>query len=208
MYNIPKFLKFVILFALVGSFGMIFTSGPIYAQYYGQGGSSTKIVVDKMVRPISDSVFYDNIDPSKKIFSPLEMIEFKIVVENTSNVDLVDVTVIDKLPEYFSLIFYPGVYNSGDRSIIAKIAKLSPGEKKVYLVRGKIDYSKAIEAKLQQTNLVRAFTDRVSDSDEAKYFIALTSIPNTGFGDIEIRSILATMLLALGFGIRKRVRGY
>jgi len=193
---------------LCGNFVFV---APVMAQYYGQGGNSVQIVVDKMVRPISDKVFYDNIDPNKKTFSQNETIEFKIVVENTSSNELTEIKVEDKLPKYFSLIFYPGTYIADSRSIVTSIAKLSPGEKKEYLVRGKISMSQPVTdegKKIQQINFVKVTSGSVSDSDEAKYFISGLTIPNTGFGDVEIRTLVAIVIAFGGISLRKIVRGY
>lgn len=183
----------------------------VLAQYYGSNTSNPKITVDKKVRPINDSTFYDNIDPSKKVFFEGEQIEFKIVVENTGNQTLTNVKLIDLLPKYLNLIFYPGVNNKTDNNIVENIGSLEPGKSKEYLIRATISNlptSTVVDKRIQEINKVNATSDQASDNDQASYFVALKSMPATGANDILIKTVLVTMSGLTALGLRKLSRGY
>jgi len=87
----------------------------VIAQSYSQGSGYPSIVVDKKVRPISDPTFYDNIDPKVKVFNQGEQLEFRIIVSNNSNQVLENVELKDTLPNYLSLLFYPGSYDKASK---------------------------------------------------------------------------------------------
>ncbi len=182
-----------------------------FAQYYSQGEGSKQIIVDKKVRPINDDTFYDNIDPGKKTFIDGEQLEFKITVKNTGEQILYNIEVKDILPQYLTLLFFPGVYNKTDNNLVTKIDQLNPGESKDFYIRANISSvpKSTVEGKKwQQINKATATTDSISDSDQSQYFISGKLIPATGDEDLMTKTMGLLLVSVTAFGLRKLARGY
>jgi uncharacterized repeat protein (TIGR01451 family) len=186
-------------------------SKPIMAQYYSQGNNVPSIVVDKKVRPISNSVFYDNIDPNVKVFSEGEQIEFKITVTNNSSQVLYNVELKDILPKYLDLLFYPGVYNKSNNVITGVIDQLNIGESKDYFIRANISgvpTTTLAEKNILQINKTTVGNNLVSDSDQAQYFIEAKNVPPTGADDLGLKTLAVALISVSAVGLRKLARGY
>jgi uncharacterized repeat protein (TIGR01451 family) len=186
-------------------------SKPVFGQYYGGGVDTPSIVVDKKIRPIDSRTYFENIGSEQKVFTEGEQIEFKIVVENRGNTVLKDIKVKDILPDYLKTIVFPGKYISVDNSIETTIDSLEPGRSKEFIIVAKISdlpASNYAGAKLQMTNRVKATSGNVSDTDEAKYFVEMKSVPSTGAGGMVVNTLLAVTIISSAFGLRKIVRKY
>ncbi|MBP9817647.1 hypothetical protein KBC75_02720 [Candidatus Shapirobacteria bacterium] len=186
-------------------------SGPVFGQYYSQTESKPSLVIDKMVRPINDEKFYDNIDSSQKIFSQDEQVEFKIIVKNTGNTEITNIKVADRLPKYLSLVFFPGEFNKSLNQIDFSVDKLGAGESKEYLIRSKLvnlPASTFCGQKLKLTNQSVATATKVSDSDNSSFYVSQTCIPDTGSSDILMKTLLVLTSVLAGLGVRKYARGY
>lgn len=190
----------ILTLSLVKPFG-------IEAQY-STTESKKEISVDKTIRSISDTQYFDNIGSNKKIFYENDVIEFKIKVENTGNQDLVNIKATDKLPKNLTLIFLPGTYNSNTGLIEWTIDRLSPGESKEYLVRAKITDTTEISSVVSRTNNVKACADNTCDEDNASYFIGKPTVPATGASDLIIKTVAIVTLVASGLALRKYARGF
>jgi len=190
----------ILTLSLVKPFG-------IEAQY-STTESKKEISVDKTIRSIDDTQYFDNIGSDKKVFYENDVIEFKIKVENTGNQDLVNIKANDKLPKNLTLIFFPGTYNSNDRLIEWTIDRLSPGESKEYLVRAKITDTTEITSIIGRTNNTKTCADSTCDEDNASYFIGKSTVPATGASDLIVKTITIVTLVASGLALRKYARGY
>lgn len=207
MNNTNKFFVVgIMLFALYGSF-----SNEVVAQYYSQGSSSYSVSIDKKIRPIDVKEFKDNLYISEKIFSENEQIEFQVVVENTGNGELKNLQVKDTLPKSLSLLYFPGLLDSSDVNVGWTIPTLGGGETRTYVIRGKIDNSPVsnyANQTVKQTNRVCVSNAKVSDCDNASYYIAKQVVPTTGDSIIWFKTILGLGGLLSAVGLRKAARGY
>lgn len=184
---------------------------PVMAQYYGQNQGNPKILIDKQIRPITDNIFYDNIASEQKIFTEGDTIEFKIIVENTGNETLNSVKFTDMLPKYIDLLFYPGVYNKTTNSIVTEIGTLEAGQKKEYFIRAKVvdlPTSVIVNKYFQQVNKVNVVSDKSSDYDEAKYFVAAKNVPTTGANDLVQKTLIIFGTISIAISLRRLSRGY
>lgn len=175
---------------------------------YSTTETKKEISIDKTIRGIGDTQYFDNIESSRKVFYENDVIEFKIKVENTGNQDLVNIKASDKLPNNLTLIFFPGTYNSNERLIEWTIDRLSPGEHKEYLVRAKVTDVTEIKSIVSRTNNAKACSDNTCDDDNASYFIGKSTVPATGAGDLIVKTIGIVTLVASGLALRKYARGY
>lgn len=176
--------------------------------YYNGTDSAQVISVDKKVRSIGDTQYYDNIEASKKTFYEKDVIEFQIKVENIRTEVIYNINVKDILPKYLSLIFYPGTFDNDQYIVEWNIDRLNAGESKTYLIRAKINNSIKLNTLTKQTNKTEACGAGKCDADYSSYFIGKASIPATGASDIILKTGLLASLAGLGLFLRKKIRGY
>ena len=204
--------KIMSIVLIIAAMVVLFSSlSPIKAgatAYYSSDDEKT-ISIDKKLRSVSDSEYQDNISSSQKVFYEEDLIEFKIKVENTGDVDLKNVKVIDNLPPFLKLIFNPGTFDSTNNKVEWTIDELKAGESKDYLIRAKIDQSENVKTLTKETNVANVCVDEICDRDDVSYFIGYgISIPNTGDNSLLIKTSIVLSLAGAGLLFRKYARGY
>lgn len=185
----------------------LFSPFKVYGQSYSQG-EKVKLSIDKKIRSVGSTQYFDNIEASNKTFYENDLIEFQIKIENISDEVVYNIKAEDILPKYLTLIFYPGTFNNDQYIIEWNIDKLEAGESKTYLIRAKINDSEKLNALTKQTNKVESCGGGSCDQDYASYFIGKTTVPATGASDIALKTILVISTAATGFYFRKLARGY
>jgi len=189
----------VALLALGGSVS------PVMAQYYQPSENKKEIVLDKQIELVDNYV--DNIAASQKVFVDREVVNFRILITNSGNERLENLSVIDYLPSELELIFYPGTYNQSDNSIRWIIDGLNEGESKEYFIRARItDINYNYEVK--KSNYAEVKNEVVFDSDRAAYFVMGKRMPVTGANPLVIGTVFGILSLSSGMVLRKKARGY
>jgi hypothetical protein len=115
------------------------------------------------------------------------------------------------LPEYLTLLFYPGVYNKTDDDVVTNIDQLDPGQSKDYFIRAYISdvpTSTIAGKKILQVNRVNVSNNVVFDSDQAQYFIEARTVPATGADDLGVKTAAVLLITISAVGLRKFARGY
>lgn len=186
----------------------------VSAQYSSQEVIANPLSIDKLVKPINDETinyFMDNIESSRKTFVNDESLEYKLIIKNIGTSAITNIEVIDNLPSYLSLIFYPGVYNKSNNEIKFTIDRLESNESKDYIIRVKINQlpkTNTVGSKIKLVNKATARIPGYSDSDTATIFGALNMIPATGNNDLILKTVLVITLAGSALGTRKLIRGY
>lgn len=193
-----------IILALALLTALVFPSG-VFADAYSQGEVNYNISIDKKIRPINDSNFYDNIGQDQKVFVNDDVIDYRIVVENTGKDILYDLVVTDYFPVVNQIILAPGEINKTNRQITWKIDKLAAGESKTFTVRAKVINSSTWKS---QTNVVDVKNNNVYDKDTATFYLNGKVIPVTGNTDLVVKSGIALSLSVIALAMRKVARGY
>jgi len=193
-----------IILSLMLLIALVFPSG-IFADAYSQGEVNYNISIDKKIRPINDSNFYDNIGRDQKVFVNDDVVDYRIVVENTGKDILYDLIVTDYYPVVNQIILAPGEINKANRQIIWKIETLNPGESKTFTIRAKVINSSTWNS---QTNVVDVKNNNVYDKDTATFYLNGKIIPVTGNSDLMIKSGIALSLSIVALALRKVARGY
>jgi uncharacterized repeat protein (TIGR01451 family) len=183
---------------------LVFPSG-VFADAYSQGEVNYNISIDKKLRPISNSNFYDNIGKDQKIFVNDDVIDYRIVVENTGKDILYNLVVTDYFPIVNQIILAPGEINKTTRQITWKIDTLNSGESKTFTVRAKVINS---NGSMSQTNVVEVKNNNVYDKDTATFYLNGKVIPVTGNSDLVVKSGIALSLSIIALAMRKVARGY
>lgn len=181
---------------------------PTQAFGYNDSDNTKTISIDKKVRSIDDSQYYDNIESSKKTFFEKDTIEFQIEVKNIGTEIVYNINIKDMLPKYLSLVFNPGKFDNDQDIVEWNIDKLEANESKTFLIRATINDSTKLNVTTKQTNKAEACGAGQCDNDTASYFIGKATVPATGASDIAVKTILVTLLAAGGFSLRKFVREY
>jgi uncharacterized repeat protein (TIGR01451 family) len=183
--------------------GVLATNVSAVEANYGQYGQVTgeqpgnNIDIDKKVAApgtatqkggVQAGKYFDNLTGSDQRFNPGDKVVFKLVVKNTSNKTLKNITVTDTLPAYMEPLVGPGTYDKDKRTITYTIAELQPGKEDVRYLEtqiftvGKLPADKGI---IEFVNVAAAKADGAYDEDNAKYYaakevIGVTSVPKTG----------------------------
>ncbi|MFA6007157.1 MAG: hypothetical protein WC784_00740 [Candidatus Shapirobacteria bacterium] len=190
-------LGFLLMLALV------FPTG-VFADAYSQGGTDYSVSIDKKIRPINDSNFYDNIGRDQKIFVAGDVMDFNILVENTGKDILNNLVVKDYYPVVNQIILAPSEIDRINRQITWTIDTLSAGETRNFTIRAKV----ATSSSLAQTNVATVRNNNVYDRDTATFYVGGKNSPNTGSNDLLIGSAVALGIALSALALRKLARGY
>lgn len=194
--------KFILAFLLATA--LVSPKG-VFADAYSQGEVNYQISIDKKIRPINDSNFYDNIGRDQKVFTSGDLMDFNILVENTGKDILYDLVVKDYYPVVNQIILAPGEIDKINRQITWKIEKLAVGETRNFTLRAKVA---TISGTRSQTNVATVSNNNVYDKDTATFYIGGGISPATGSNDLFVKSALIMTISLVALGLRKLVRGY
>ncbi len=183
------------------------------AYIYENEKEAFQVVVDKKVKPVTSTEWFDNLPQETNIFAPQDLIDFKIIIKNTGDQDLENLDVFDLLPNYLKLIFRPGEYNEAEKKFSWKIDKLSAGERKEFTARAQVEKAENIARQQLFCLANKAVVQKDGqdlDSDTAQFCIEPRilgkTFPETGFNLIW-GTITAFTVIAMGIVARKIGRG-
>ena len=194
--------KYILSFLLLTA--LVFPSG-VFADSYSQGEVKYQVSIDKKIRPINDSNFYDNISREQKVFVSGDVMDFNILVENTGKDILNDLTVKDFYPIVNQIILAPGEIDKVNRQITWKIDTLAVGETRNFTLRAKVATN---SASASQTNVAQVSNNNVFDKDTATFYVTAKTSPSTGSNDLLIKTGIIITLSGAALALRKLARGY
>ena len=198
---------FLVIAAMAILFSSLF-SVKAKATSYSNDNEKT-ISIDKKLREVGEVEYVNNISASEKVFYENDLVEFKITVENTGDGILKNIKVVDYLPPFLKLIFYPGTYNSTDNKVEWTIDSLNAGDSQEFLIRAKINDSKNVKTLTKETNVAKVCVDEICEKDDATYYIGNgVAIPNTGNTGLIVKTMIVLTLVGTGIAFRKYSRGY
>lgn len=197
--NIILSLLIILTTQLVKPVGVL-AAGACGGYFYGGPCVTAEILLDKLVKDPVTEIFVDNLGPTDNKFNPEQEVIFKIIVKNTSSVDLSSVKIKDILPDYidFTSIFPQEVnWDKESKTLTFNIGNLQAGESREYELKVKVvakDQLPADQSLVCVTNWAEAKSGEAVDSDSAGLCIQNVSIlPPTGPS-----SLVMTAILALG----------
>lgn len=176
----------------------------VFADSYSQGEVKYQVSIDKKIRPINDSNFYDNIGKDQKVFVSGDKMDFNILVENTGKDILNNLVVKDYYPVVNQIILAPGEIDKINRQITWTIDTLAVGETKNFTVKAIVATSSA----LPQTNVAQVSNNNTYDRDTATFYVASKTTPATGSNDLLIKTGIVLTLSLAALALRKLARGY
>ncbi len=198
---------------------LLFLATAAYGQY-GAPGPSLSILIEKMVSTpgtsggqATNATFVDNLSPSDPRFAPGQTLFFKLVVQNTSNVTITNVTVTDNVPTDIQPISGPGSFDSNSRVLTFGAGDFNPGDQKTYYLQMQVlpqNQLPADQGLFCQTNTATASNGTVSDNSSSQFCIekqvlGVATTPSAGpeFGAV----LLSLDLIGVGAGwlLKKKI---
>jgi len=200
-------------FLMIGS---LFEPSIVKADSYSNDDNRKTLSIDKKIRSLNWSYFIDNISTNKKVFKNGELIEFKIKVTNTGTTNMKNIKVVDTLPPFLKLVFFPGSYDTTNNKIQWTIDELNAGNSQEFLVRAKIDKANEVNTLTKETNVALASVDEINEKDDATYYIGKGSVatesavvlPETGSLALVFETIGVVGVGLSGLALRKKIRGF
>jgi len=205
-------IKKLFFFSFLLIAGLAFFTKNARADYmYGNGEVTRQIIVDKKLKPVSWSKWYDNLSINDISLEAEKLVEFKILVKNSGEGDLADISVADTLPGSVNYLFGAGEYKKDNHQVEWKIDHLNPGEEKEFKLRVQIIKSEQLPegGSFPVVNRVKVIANTgETDEDTAQFYIKgrVEQLPEAGI-NLALGTILALGAAATGFLGRKFGRG-
>ncbi|MFH1601676.1 MAG: hypothetical protein ABIB61_01835 [Candidatus Shapirobacteria bacterium] len=205
-------IKKLFIFSLLLVAGLSLSAKKAEADYiYGETEISRKILVDKKLKPVSWTSWYDNLSLNEYAFSGNELIDFKVIVKNTGSNDLQEIKIVDYLPGSVNYIFGGQSFDEDNHQINWEIDSLSPNEEKEFKFRGQVikPDELPISGSLPVINRVRAESNTgEADEDTAEFYLQAEAkeLPEAGI-NLALGTILGLGTASFGLLARKFGRG-
>lgn len=224
MRNVLVYASLVFLFLIA----VVSTAYGSYGQY-GEPTPSKAILIDKLVAKPSGEKgggnsqdYVDNLAPADPRFAADQHVFFKLVVKNTSEIELTDVVVTDSVPDFLVPVAHPGNYDSDSREITFNAGDFAIDEEKTYILEMKFVGESDLPDDHSITcvvNEAKAEADDVSDDDTSQVCVekqveneettseitTIETIPSTGPEFMGLIVAAEITLLGAGLYIRKKV---
>jgi uncharacterized repeat protein (TIGR01451 family) len=120
-------------------------------QIYGGGETCTTtntFSIQKLVKKPGKGggQFVNNMSINDPRYSPAQTVSFQIIVKNTGNQTIPNITVVDTFPQFVSFVSGPGNYNAANKTLTFNVVNLNAGQIVKYTVTGKIADSNIMPA--------------------------------------------------------------
>ena len=131
------FALFSLLIALPADAQTPTTCQPIFG-----GGESCitegNVTLDKILRSPTSNQFVDQTNISGPKFSPDQPVVFQLMLKNTGNRAIEDITVTDIFPRYASFTRGPGQFDRAKNTLTFRVDRLEAGQSRTITLEGKI----------------------------------------------------------------------
>ncbi len=137
--------RFLILVTLIAGFLILAKTfaladdgcTPVY------GGGQTcpppgNITISKSVKNPSSGVFVDNLTTNDPKYAPGQVVNFKIVVTNTTGTNISSVNVNDVFPSYLSFVSGNGSFDANKNTLTFNLNNLNGGQTQTFNVQAKV----------------------------------------------------------------------
>lgn len=109
---------------------------------YGGGkvcpAEQVKFTINKLVQKSGKGgEFVENLTIGDPRFSPNQNVNFKIVIENTGELDITNLNVVDEFGEFLTFVAGVGNANAGAKQINFVVGTLAKGEKREFILTAK-----------------------------------------------------------------------
>ncbi len=128
--------------------GTLLVSAPAYASYanpcqpiYGGGQNCVtkgQISLDKKVQDPKSKEYVDNLSRNNARYVAGQTVNFKLVVTNTGDSKIDEVTVTDTFPQFLNFVSGPGKFDNDSKTLTFTVSNLNASESRTYTVVGKV----------------------------------------------------------------------
>lgn len=139
---------------------------------YGGGETCNpqiKFTINKMVQKPGKGGgdFVDNLTLNDPRFSGNQNVNFKIVIENTGNTKITDLSVVDTFPSLVTFVAGSGSFDKNNNTLSFTIGSLEAGKKVEYIITGKTFEEKNLPNNQAVTCVVNNVKAKDSSGSEA-----------------------------------------
>lgn len=195
--------------------GGVICPTPTCFPVYGGGVQCPKppeVFLNKLVRNPSTGEYVDNLGPNDPKYRPDWEVLFRIIVKNSGDQALSNVTVSDRLPQFVEFVSGPGTYDSKTRMITLTLENLAGGASQTFEIKTKVvpvDQLPGDKSVACPVNVVDATSDREKDHDESQFCIekefVVPTVPQAGPGEWILSLGGLSALFGVGTYLRKRI---
>ena len=164
------------------------------------GGGQTCLPVDltinKQIKDLSTSNFFDNLSVSSSSFALGNQFTFRLTITNSSGETFTNINVRDIFPPTMAFVSGPGTYDAGSRTLNFTIDSLPAGQNRVFDVVAKVTSTMASAQCAVNSSSVTALQRPTADDDTAQICVTgqvlgVTTLPVAGVNDLWVISISA-----------------
>lgn len=226
-----KLFTSITVFAFAALLFMVQSANADCTAIYGGGQScppSYNFIIEKLVQTPGKGGgnFVDMLSVNDPKYSPKNDVAFQLIVRNTGNQTIPNLTVSDKLPDYLTFVSLkkdkkdvPVDYNKGDRRITFNIANLGTGQDQTFILVGRLSDANMMPSDQATICLINhsSVTDNsTQDSDSSQFCVQkqvlgkvfpapkIEKQPSTGPEMLPLALLLPGALA--GFILRKRTQ--
>lgn len=145
---------------------------------YGGGeicNPQIKFTINKMVQKPGKGGgdFVDNLTLNDPKFFANQTVSFKVIVENTGNTTITNLSVVDTFPNFVTFVAGSGSFDKNNNTLTFNIGTLEAGKKAEFIINGKIFEEKNLpnnQAVTCVTNNVKAKDSSSSEASDSSQF--------------------------------------
>ncbi len=205
----------VVTFLALTVLAVFLSINKVQAQYgqYGAPSPSKSVLIDKLVNKPGTGEFVDNLSASDPRFAPHQDVFFKLIVKNTSDIELQDVEVKEFVPDFLEPLEHPGTFDSSSRTITFNAGDFGVDEEKVYVLKMRVltqDKLPSDRGIMCLLNRAEAKAEGVFDEDVSQFCIekqvlGVSEVPAAGPGAGLALLALNGLAFVTGFKLRKKI---
>lgn len=204
------FIYHLTIFLLTFAFCAFSSVHSVNGYMYGEEQPARQLVVDKQLKSSSTNEWQDNLPASQIVLKEGDLVDFKIIIRNSGDEELKNITVTDELPSFLSFIFGPAQPNDQNQ-LSWQIESLAAGEEKSFTIRTKISGTESASQEGTFCLMNKALASAESgegDEDTASFcLVGAKKLPKAGSYNLAIGTIIASIIAGLGIFLRKFGRG-
>lgn len=155
---------------------------PIYGggQICVQAGD---LLLNKTVRNPQSGTFVENLGVNDPKYGPDQEVSFQIMVTNTGNDTLTNITVKEIFPQHVTYLSGPGTVDNAKKVVTFTIDALNPNETKTFTFTGKIAPANTLPQEKDVVCVINRVSAKIGDkesTDNAQFCIQKGAAPQPG----------------------------
>lgn len=204
----------LLLLLICSVFVSMFFATNVSAQYIAPQlkQPSSQINLNKQVKNPQNGQFVENLNFNDYRFLPEQEVIFKLEVRNSGQVDLNNIQIKDKVPDFVDFISGPGNFDNNTKTLNFTIDRLKPGESKAYELTAKIKKEAELPANMGTclTNFAEARMNELVSQDTAVFCVetrvlgVTRELPKTGMASSVAVVLASSSLLVTSLYLLRR----